>query len=62
MYALVGDALLWEENSVKLLGLIIESELTFNSYVRMIVKNFTKAHVPSKTSKYYIGESEKRFI
>ena len=38
MYASVGDALLWEENSVKLLGLIIDSELTFNSYVQMICK------------------------
>ena len=38
MYASVGDALLWEENSVKLLGLIIDCELTFNSYVQMICK------------------------
>ena len=38
MYASVGDALLWEENSVKLLGLIIDSELTFNNYVQMICK------------------------
>ena len=29
MYASVGDALLWEENSAKLLGLIIDSKLTF---------------------------------
>ena len=36
MYASVGDALLKEENSVKLLGLIIESELAFNSYVQMM--------------------------
>ena len=36
MYASVGDALLSEENSVKLLGLIIDSELTFNSYVQII--------------------------
>ena len=38
MYASVGDALLWEENSVKLLGLIIDSALTFNSYVQMVSK------------------------
>ena len=30
MYASVGDALLWEENSVKLLGLFTDSELSFN--------------------------------
>ena len=38
MYASVGDALLWEENSVKLLGLFIDSELSFNNHVKIICK------------------------
>ena len=38
MYASVGNALLWEEFSLKLLGLIIDSALTFNSYVQIICK------------------------
>ena len=43
MYESVGDALLWEENSVTLLASIIDSELTFNSYVQMIIKKLHKS-------------------
>ena len=38
MFAKVGDALIWEENAVKLLGLIIDSGLTFNNHVKAICK------------------------
>ena len=38
MYASVGDALLWEEHSVKSLGLFIDSKLTFNIHVQTICK------------------------
>ena len=38
MYASVGDALLWEEHSVKLLGLFIDSKLTFDIHVQTICK------------------------
>ena len=38
MYASIGDELIWEENAVKLLGLIIDRELTFDTYVRTICK------------------------
>ena len=38
MYASIGDELIWEENAVKLLGLIIDRELTFDTYVRIICK------------------------
>ena len=51
MHASVRDALLWEENSVKLSGLIIDSELTFNSYVQMICKKASQK-LTAKTSKY----------
>ena len=36
MCASVGNALLWEENSVKLLGLFIDSELNLNNHVKII--------------------------
>ena len=38
MFATVGDALIWEEVSAKLLGIIIDSSLTFNDHVKMICK------------------------
>ena len=52
MYASAEDALLWEENFVKLLDLIIDSESTFNSYVQMVcetrlVRTFSEHLVPS---------------
>ena len=34
--AKVGDATIWEEDSVKLLGVIIDSQLTFNNHVKSI--------------------------
>ena len=38
MYAKVGDALLWEEHSVKLLGLFIDSDLSFHGHVKVLCK------------------------
>ena len=36
MFALVDDALLWEEDSVKLLGIIISSLLKLDDHVKDI--------------------------
>ena len=38
MFAKVGDALLWEENTAKLLGILIDRDLSFNDHVKMICK------------------------
>ena len=38
MFATVGGSLLWEELSVKLLGIIIDSCLTFGNHVKKIKK------------------------
>ena len=38
MFASVGDAIIWEENSVKLLGIFIDSNLSFNEHVKTICK------------------------
>ena len=41
MFANVGDAKIWEEQRVKLLG-IIDSKLNFNTYVETILKKVGK--------------------
>ena len=38
MFATVGDALIWEEISAKLLRINIDSSLTFNDHVKVICK------------------------
>ena len=38
MYAKLGDALIWKENSVKLLGLFIDSDLPFHGHIKVICK------------------------
>ena len=38
MYAKVGDALLWEEHSVKLSRLFIDSNLSFHDHVKELCK------------------------
>ena len=51
------------EDSIKLIDLLIDSELTFNCYVQMICrKSFREAHSNFKTSKYYFREKEEGFI
>ena len=37
MYAKVGAALLWVENSAKLLGLFIDSDLSFHGHVKVLM-------------------------
>ena len=62
-YASIGDELIWEENTVKLLGLIIDRELTFDTYARAIYKkNLTETHShSSRISKYPFRAQEKSF-
>ena len=38
MFAKVGDALQWEDNSVKLLGLFIDSDSSFHGHIKVICK------------------------
>ena len=38
MFAKVGDALIWKEYVAKLLGILIESHLSFDKHVKMIIK------------------------
>ena len=38
MHASIGDTLLWEEDSARLLGIIIDSSLTFDGHVTMLCR------------------------
>ena len=53
MYASIGDALLWEENSMKLSGLFIDSKLSFDIQVQKVCKKASQkltANIPSSPS------------
>ena len=39
MFASISDEKIWEENSVKLLRILIDSDPTFNNHIKMICKN-----------------------
>ena len=38
MFATVGEAMIWQKNAVKLLGIIIDSGLNFKKHVKVICK------------------------
>ena len=38
MFASLSDETIWEENAVKLLGILIDSNLTFNDHLKIICK------------------------
>ena len=44
IFALVGDTIIWEENSVKLLGIFIDSNLSFNQNDDNCKKSFVKTY------------------
>ena len=43
MFAKVGDALIWEEYIAKLLGIPIDSNLSFDNHVKMVIKKALKS-------------------
>ena len=38
MYESIGNEFIWEENALEIIGLIMNRELTFDTYVRIICK------------------------
>ena len=57
MSASIGDALLWGKNSV-----IIDSELTFNSYVQMICKKASQKLTAILRLANIISEKKKKVL
>ena len=62
MYASIGDELIWEENAVKLLGLIIDRDLTFDTYVRTICKKALQKLTAILILAIILSEHEKKFL
>ena len=63
IFAKVGDALLWEENSAKLLGIIIDSSLAFDNHVKMLCKKASqKLTAISRMSKFMSQQKRKTLM
>ena len=62
MFAKVGDALLWEETLVILLGIIIDSSLTFNDYVKMMCKKPSQKLTGISRMSKYISDNKIRIV
>ena len=63
MFASVGDAIIWEENSVKLLGIFIDSNLSFNEHVKTICKKASqKLTVLLRMANILPGEQRKVLV
>ena len=61
MIAKVGDALLLEEISVKLLSIIIDMTLTFDDYVKTICKKPSQKLTGISRISNYIPDNKKKF-
>ena len=60
--AKIGTDLIWESNSVKLLGITIDNHLKFNKYISLLcVEANRKFSVPARFS-YYITFYQKRIL
>ena len=60
MFAKVRDALLWEEISVKLIGIIIDSSLTFDDHVKQYAKSPLKNSPGISRMSNYMSDDKKR--
>ena len=63
MFASVDDAIIWEENSVELLGIFIDSNLSFNEHVKTICKKAPqKLTVLLRMANILAGEQHKVLV
>ena len=61
MFANVRDALIWEEVSAKLLGIIIDSSPTFNYHIKMICKKDSQKLTGIASMSNFMSEFKKKF-
>ena len=45
MFSKVGDAMIWEEYAANLLGILTDSNLSFNDLIKMICKKASQNYV-----------------
>ena len=60
--ASVGDAKIWEESSAKLLGILIDSNLSFHSHVKMIVKKASQKLTGILRLIPYLSERKRKLL
>ena len=62
MFAKFDGTTIWEEDSVKLLGLIIDSDLSFNSHIKMICKKASKKLTAILRMVRFISQKKRRVL
>ena len=62
MCAKVGDSLLWEEFSAKLLGIIIDSSLTFDNHVKTICKKASQKLTGISRMSNFMSEIKRKVL
>ena len=55
MFAKLGGELLWEEDSAKLLGILIDSSLRFDNHVKMICKKASQKLTATSRMSHYLS-------
>ena len=62
MFATVGDALIWEEVSAKLLGIIIDSSLTFDNHVKTICKKASQKLTGISRMSNFMSQTKRKVL
>ena len=62
MFAKIEDTLLWEENSAKLLGIIIDSALTFDDHVKMLCKKASQKLTAVSRMSNFMTKNKRRLL
>ena len=62
MFAKLGGELLWEEDSAKLLGILIDSSLKFDNHVKMICKKASQKLTAISRMSHYLSEKKRKVL
>ena len=56
MFAYISDESIWEGNSIKLFGILIDSDLTFDNHLKIQCKNLSKLTAYLHIMSHFIGK------
>ena len=59
MFASPSDETIWEENAVKLSGIMIDSDLTFNDHLKVICKKATQKFTATSRFRHILSENKR---